>query len=62
MLVVLTFPSFAWMEMLKTLGTIFKLFSIERATTLDTEVREGFFTKNSECRVKIKKRIPNMGS
>jgi hypothetical protein len=48
--------------MLKTLGTIFKLFSIERATTLDTEVREGFFMKNSECRVKIKKRVPNMGS
>lgn len=47
--------------MLKTLGTLFKLFSIERATTLDTEVREGFFVKNSECKVKITRRVLGRG-
>lgn len=53
---VLIFHSFAWMEMLKTLGTIFKMFRIKRATLLETEVREGFFMKNSECVVWITRR------
>ncbi|KAJ5692356.1 LEC14B protein [Penicillium macrosclerotiorum] len=43
--------NFAWMEMLKTLATIFKVYRIERAHLQDTQVREGFFVKNSECRV-----------
>ncbi|KAJ5861995.1 cytochrome P450 [Penicillium solitum] len=49
--------NFAWMEMLKTLATVFKLFIVERTRTLGTEVREGFFVKNSECNVVVKPRF-----
>lgn len=43
--------------MLKTLATVFKLFIVERTRTLGTEVREGFFVKNSECNVVVKPRF-----
>ncbi|KAJ5711025.1 cytochrome P450 [Penicillium malachiteum] len=48
--------NFAWMEMLKTLATIFRLYEVERMNELETEVREGFFVKNSECNVRIRPR------
>ncbi|KAJ5299697.1 cytochrome P450 [Penicillium atrosanguineum] len=48
--------NFAWMEILKTLATLFKLFDIQRACPVETQVREGFFVKNSECQVRITRR------
>ena len=50
------FKSFAWMEMTKTLATLFKLFSFERAINAPTILREGFFLKAEECKVILKLR------
>ena len=56
------FSRIAWVKILKTLSPIFKLFSVERATTLDTEVRGRVFVENSECRVELSRRVPGGGS
>ncbi|KAH8586543.1 benzoate-para-hydroxylase [Bisporella sp. PMI_857] len=45
--------NFAWMEMSKTLATIFRLFKFERSTSELSETREGFFVKIAECSVRI---------
>ncbi len=46
--------SFAWMEINKTLATLFRLFEFERTVEKPSSVREGFFLKIAECVVKIK--------
>ncbi|RLL95791.1 hypothetical protein CFD26_105006 [Aspergillus turcosus] len=46
--------NFAWMEMLKTLATLFRLFDLERVHTDETGVSEGFFMKNKECKIRVK--------
>ncbi|KAG4413069.1 hypothetical protein IFR04_013791 [Cadophora malorum] len=46
--------NFAWMEILKTLATIFRLFKFERSISGPTETREGFFVKVTECNVMLK--------
>ncbi|KAF9894685.1 hypothetical protein FE257_006575 [Aspergillus nanangensis] len=48
--------NFAWMEMLKTLATLFKLFDMERTHAGGTPSREGFFMKTKECRINLKLR------
>lgn len=53
---VLTYFSFAWMEMTKTLATILRLFKVERTTSVPSKVREGFFVKITECNVRITSR------
>ncbi|KAF2501404.1 cytochrome P450 [Lophium mytilinum] len=45
--------NFAWMEMLKTLATIFRLFQFERTISVPSESREGFFVKVIECNVRV---------
>lgn len=52
----LTRVSFAWMEMSKTLATIFRLYRFERTTNKPSETREGFFVKVTECTVRIARR------
>ncbi len=48
--------SFAWMEMMKTLATVFRLFNFVRSTTSVTELREGFFVKAKECWIEVERR------
>ncbi|RDL36437.1 Uncharacterized protein BP5553_05789 [Venustampulla echinocandica] len=45
--------NFAWMEMSKTLATLFRLFTFKRLTTGPSETREGFFVKIAECHVSV---------
>ncbi|KAF2801275.1 cytochrome P450, partial [Mytilinidion resinicola] len=45
--------NFAWMEMTKTLATIFRLFRFERTISQPSESREGFFVKIMECNVSV---------
>jgi benzoate 4-monooxygenase len=49
----ITIESFATMEMLKTLATVFRRFKFERSISKESEVREGFVVKIMECEVKI---------
>lgn len=49
----LTARSFAIMEILKTLATLFRSFKFERAILGPSEEREGFVVKITECKVKI---------
>lgn len=48
--------SFAWMEILKAMALLFKLFDVERLNDKPTMIREGFFNKAAECEVKLRKR------
>lgn len=48
--------SFAWMEIVKTLATLFKLFDVERTNKAPTVIREGFFNKAAECHVLLTQR------
>ncbi|KAI1044935.1 hypothetical protein LB505_013922 [Fusarium chuoi] len=48
--------SFAWMEILKAVAVVFKLFNVRRINPEPTVVREGFFNKAVECEVEIHKR------
>lgn len=49
--------SFAWMEILKAIVVVFKLFNVTRANGgAPTVVREGFFNKAAECEVVIRRR------
>lgn len=49
--------SFAWMEILKAIVVVFKLFDVRRANGgAPTVVREGFFNKAAECEVVICRR------
>lgn len=46
--------SFAWMEMIKTLATLFKTFRFERlGKEKSTVLHEGFFVKAEECWVEV---------
>jgi benzoate 4-monooxygenase len=47
---------FATMEMLKTLATLFRRFKFERVIPQESEKREGFVVKITECEVKISMR------
>ncbi|OGM40378.1 hypothetical protein ABOM_010596 [Aspergillus bombycis] len=49
--------NFAWMEILKTLATLFKLYQLERISVGDTMLREGFFVKTRECEVVLRRRV-----
>ncbi|KAF9691827.1 hypothetical protein EKO04_010193 [Ascochyta lentis] len=40
--------NFAWMEILKALAIIFKLFNVQRSNSQATVIREGFFQKAAE--------------
>lgn len=51
--------SFAWMEILKAVAVVFKLFDVRRINPEPTVVREGFFNKAVECEVEIHKRRLN---
>ncbi|KAJ9145433.1 benzoate 4-monooxygenase cytochrome p450 [Pleurostoma richardsiae] len=48
--------NFAWMEILKAVVLLFKLFDVERLSSESTVIREGFFNKAAECTVRIQKR------
>lgn len=48
--------NFAWMEVLKAVAILFKLFDVERVNKKPTVIREGFFNKASECECIIKLR------
>jgi len=48
--------SFAWMEMMKAMATLFRLFEVRRLRDDATVLREGFFVKSTECWVAIKHR------
>jgi benzoate 4-monooxygenase len=48
--------SFAWMEILKAVAIVFKLFDVKRMNPKPTVIREGFFNKAVECEVEIHKR------
>jgi hypothetical protein len=48
--------SFAWMEILKAMVLLFKLFDVERLNDKPTVIREGFFNKAAECEVKVRRR------
>ncbi|KAG4266797.1 hypothetical protein FPRO04_13092 [Fusarium proliferatum] len=48
--------NFAWMEILKAVAVVFKLFDVRRINPEPTVVREGFFNKAVECEVEIHKR------
>ncbi|KAF5255890.1 hypothetical protein FOXYS1_13673 [Fusarium oxysporum] len=48
--------NFAWMEILKAVVVVFKLFHVQRRNDKPTVVREGFFNKAVECEVEIHKR------
>jgi benzoate 4-monooxygenase len=41
------------MEMSKALATLFRLFKFERTLSKESEEREGFILKITECEVKI---------
>lgn len=47
---------FAWMEILKAVAVLFKLFDTERVNKKPTIIREGFFNKTSECECVIRLR------
>ena len=49
-------PSFAWMEILKSMATLFRLFDIVRTKAEPTVIREGFFNKAAECTAIIEHR------
>lgn len=53
---ILIAESFAWMEILKAVAVVFKLFDVRRINPEPTVVREGFFNKAVECEVEIHKR------
>jgi len=44
------------MEILKTMVVVIKLFQLKRVGEEETVVREGFFTKATECKVTITRR------
>ncbi|EFX03912.1 FAD linked oxidase domain containing protein [Grosmannia clavigera kw1407] len=48
--------NFAWMEVIKTLATLFRVFEFIRTRSGLTELREGFFVKAKECTVRISRR------
>ncbi|CAJ0551509.1 Ff.00g114390.m01.CDS01 [Fusarium sp. VM40] len=48
--------NFAWMEILKAMVIIFKLFDIRRLNSNPTVIREGFFNKAAECNTEIRLR------
>lgn len=48
--------SFAWTEMIKTIATLLRSFTIERIANGPTEIREGFFNKIGECNVRLHSR------
>ncbi|KAK2690182.1 hypothetical protein QWA68_010903 [Fusarium oxysporum] len=48
--------NFAWMEILKAVAIVFKLFDVKRMNPKPTVIREGFFNKAVECEVEIHKR------
>ncbi|KAJ4335331.1 hypothetical protein N0V95_008936 [Ascochyta clinopodiicola] len=45
--------NFAWMEILKSLAIVFKLFNVRRSKAQATVIREGFFQKAAEWRGRI---------
>ncbi|KAJ6194680.1 cytochrome P450, partial [Bipolaris maydis] len=47
---------FAWMDILKAVAVLFKLFDTERVNKKPTIIREGFFNKTSECECVIRLR------
>ncbi|EMD84995.1 hypothetical protein COCC4DRAFT_154476 [Bipolaris maydis ATCC 48331] len=49
--------NFAWMEILKAVVVVFKIFDVKRTNPHPTVVREGFFNKATECEVRLQKRI-----
>ena len=53
---ILMAASFAWMEILKAVAVVFKLFHVKRINPAPTVIREGFFNKAVECEVEIHKR------
>ncbi|KAB8256858.1 cytochrome P450 [Aspergillus pseudonomiae] len=50
--------NFAWMEILNTLATMFKLYHLERVSVGETMLREGFFVKTRECEIALRRRVP----
>ncbi|KAF5856049.1 hypothetical protein ETB97_007992 [Aspergillus alliaceus] len=48
--------NFAWMEAVKSLATLLRLFNLRRTVEADTNVREGFFKKATECTVELSQR------
>ena len=48
--------SFAWMEIMKAMATLFRIFEVTRLREEATVLREGFFVKSAECWVALKKR------
>ncbi|OQE11322.1 hypothetical protein PENFLA_c072G04756 [Penicillium flavigenum] len=48
--------NFAWMEAVKGLATVLRLFDLHRTIQAETEVREGFFKKAAECVVELSRR------
>ncbi|KNG90019.1 hypothetical protein ANOM_001587, partial [Aspergillus nomiae NRRL 13137] len=50
--------NFAWMEILKTLATLFKLYQLERVSVGETMLQEGFFVKTRECEIALRRRVP----
>lgn len=48
--------NFAWMEMMKMIVLLFKMFRIERVKNGGSELREGFFLKMRECWVELRRR------
>lgn len=48
--------SFAWMEILKSMATLFRLFDVSRTKSEPTTLREGFFNKSTECATTIRRR------
>lgn len=44
------------MEAVKGLATLLRLFDLHRTTETETKVREGFFTKATECSVELCRR------
>jgi benzoate 4-monooxygenase len=48
--------SFAWMEILKAMATLFRLFRLTRMASESTVIREGFFNKAVECAVRVERR------
>jgi benzoate 4-monooxygenase len=43
--------NFAWTEILKTLGTLFRVLQVRRVKREESVLREGFFVKGLECEV-----------
>ncbi|KAF5535251.1 benzoate 4-monooxygenase cytochrome P450 [Fusarium phyllophilum] len=53
--------NFAWMEILKAVAVVFKLFHVKRMNLKPTVIREGFFNKAVQCEVEMHKRRFNQG-